>query len=262
MTYRALVVDDELEILGVVGDVLDSLGHEYDTATCQDEARRLLAEHQYSYHLLDLEIPVRPNRGFPRIQNGENLLRQIAARRNGRHEPILVMTGHGTDSPKLAVQMMKLGAADYITRPFATVGRTLDQAILDALAQQPHTVGPATPSEASPFRGGELVFYSDRIELCGVKVVCGDSRIRKILEHLKERRSNGKYVAYSGVKLAHAMGLRGGQNGIAEAIKDFRDEVEDALKARGIICGRKDVIQSGGAGYRLAKWIVAHVVGE
>lgn len=126
----------------------------------------------------------------------------------------------------------------------------------DALAQPPQAVVHATPGETSLFCGNELVFYSDRIELCGVTVVRDELRIRKILEILKERLPNGRYVAYSGVKLAQAMGLRGGQNGIAEAIEDFRDEVEEALKAQGHLFSRKDVIQSGGAGYRLAEWIV------
>lgn len=87
-------------------------------------------------------------------------------------------------------------------------------------------------------------------------VVRGELRICRILELLKERRPNGKYVACSGVKLAHAMGLRGVQNGIAEAIEDFWDEVEDALKVQGIVCGRKAVIQSGGLaiGWRRGLW--------
>jgi biotin operon repressor len=59
----------------------------------------------------------------------------------------------------------------------------------------------------------------------------------------------------SGTKLAEKLRISGGQNAIAEAIKDFRDTVEEQLKARGICCGRKDVVLSGGTGYRLAEGI-------
>ncbi|MBN1909941.1 MAG: response regulator [Pirellulales bacterium] len=268
MTYRALVVDDSPEILEVVGDVLCSLGHEFDTATCQDEARKLLTEHQYSYHLLDLEIPVRPDRGFARIQNGENLLREIAARRNGRREPILVMTGHGTDSPKLAVQMMKLGADDYITKPFATVGRTLDRAILEALEGAGHRpkrgtakTTPSTTGEVSlePFAGGELVLSPYRAELAGAVVwrERPEMLIRRVLGALAETHPSGRYFAFSGLELAAKVGCSGEANKIAGAIRDFRQEVIRVLREEGgIHCTPQDVIQSGGAGYRFKEWIV------
>ncbi len=261
MTYRALVVDDDPDVLEVVGDILQSLVHEHDDATCQEEARRLLDRNSYSYYLLDLEIPVHANRGFPRIQNGENLLAEIAARRGPGREPIIVITGHGRDGPQLAVEMMKLGANDYITKPFATVGKTLDRAILDALARHndgngsPVEVRPAFTGPTAPFEGGELTFFPDRVELCGTTVIEGPIRIRGILEELRARRSNGKYVAFSGAKLAQRLGIVAGQNAIAEAVKDFRDEVIDALMTRGIACGRNGVILSGGCGYRLAEWI-------
>ena len=130
MKPKALVVDDSPETLAVVSGILDSLGHQYDTASCQEAARDLLARNDYSYYLLDLEIPVRAGDVHPRIQNGENLLRDIQ-RRGTR--PAIVMTSHGIDSPDLAIEMMKLGAVDYVTKPFLTAGNTLDKAILDAI---------------------------------------------------------------------------------------------------------------------------------
>jgi DNA-binding response OmpR family regulator len=264
MAPKALVIDDDPDIREDVGEILDSMGHEYDMAGCQEEGRELLAANEYSYFLLDLEIPIGPGRKA-RIQNGENMLREIVARRNGRVAPVLIITGHGTGNPHLAVEMMKLGASDYITKPFATVGRTLDRAILEALDRsngKGSAGGAASESQVAQgqtvkFEGGELVFYRDRVELCGVTVVEGDVRMRKILEQLRERRANGKYVAYSGAKLAGKLQILAGQNAIAEAVKDFRDEVVHALKSRGIVCGRKDVIHSGGCGYRLADWITA-----
>lgn len=126
-------MDDNSDILEVVGDILASLGHEHDNATCQDEARELLERNAYSYYLLDLEIPVHSINSLPRIQNGENLLAEVVRRRGTRKEPIIIITGHGTECPDLAVRMMKLGADDYVTKPFPDTGNTLDRPILDAL---------------------------------------------------------------------------------------------------------------------------------
>jgi DNA-binding response OmpR family regulator len=73
---RALIVEDDPRIRDTVVDVVESLGHEHDTASCQEAARKLLNGHAYSYALFDLEIPVKDGRNFPRIENGINLLRK------------------------------------------------------------------------------------------------------------------------------------------------------------------------------------------
>ena len=77
MKFKALVIDDDPAIVETVGEILESLGHEHDSADCVTAARELLSHNQYDYFLLDLEIPVRRGRGLPRIQTGENLLEQI-----------------------------------------------------------------------------------------------------------------------------------------------------------------------------------------
>lgn len=262
MPHEALVIDDDPEVREMVAEILDSLGHRYDMATCQEEARTLLCSKRYSYYLVDLEIPVRTGKGLPRIQNGENLIAEIVQQRGTRKEPIIVITGHGKQGPALAVRMMKLGAADYVTKPFPPTGETLDKAIREALAKTSEdgavTSGQSTtaPKSAVPFEGGRMVFFHDRVELCGATIIKGHVRIRKILDRLRQQRPGGRFVAYSGAKLARELEIVAGQNAIAEAIRDFRDEVFDSLKARGITCGRQDVIRSGGCGYRLAEWIV------
>lgn len=262
MTYRALVVDDDREIIDIVDESIESLGHEHDDAMSQEEGRERLFAAKHDYYLLDLGLPLRRGRGLPRIQNGENLLAEICDYRHGDPAPIIVMTGYGLDSPDLAVQVMKLGATDYITKPFPSIGKTLDNTIRDALARQyggnrwrldpgSHLTLPAPVH----FQGGDLVFHEDRVELCGITVVEGQTRIRQILDELRARRVTGKYVAHSGTKLAKNIGAIGGQNAVADAIKDFRDVVVERLKEKGISCDRKDVVQTGSSGYRLAEWI-------
>jgi FixJ family two-component response regulator len=260
MNYEALVIDDDPAIQDAVADILDSLGHKYDQARSQEDARRLIAAKRYSYYLLDLELPVRTDRGFPRIQTGENLLVEIVRRRGEEKAPIIVMTGHGLDCPDLAVRVMKKGAVDYVKKHFPSTGNTLDRAIMEVLSsrkaesQDPSTA-PSKPKTATPFRGGEMVFSRDCVTLCGIAVVEGRTRMRKMLELLQEKRPCGKYVAYSGEKLAAKLGIAAGENAVSEAVKRFRDTVVERLEAKGIVCGRKDILLSGGVGYRLAETI-------
>ena len=263
MVHEALVIDDDPGVLEVVADILDSLGHKYDQAASQEEARKLLTSKKYSYYLLDLEIPVRSGRGVSRIQNGENLLVEILQRQGDERAPVIVMTGHGLDRPELAVKVMKSGATDFVRKPFPSTGNTLDKAIREALAQRNGSNGakepvpPPSPHSLSSvrFKGGELVFYRGRVELCGVTVVEKRTRMRVVLDLLREKRASGTYMAYSGAKLAAKLGAMEGENAIAEVIKDFRNTIGERLDAKGIACGRKDVILSGGSGYRLAEWI-------
>ena len=269
MTYEALVIDDDPAIQDAVADILDSLGHRYDQARSQEDARRLLAAKRYSYYLLDLELPVRTDRGLARIQNGENLLGEIVRHRGDEKAPIIVMTGHGLDCPDLAVRVMKHGAVDYVKKPFPATGNTLDRAISEALAshkrkEDVHPVGnSASDSDVpKPFSGGEMVFYPDRVTLCGMTVVEGRTRMRRILDILQEKRANGKFVALSGAKLAAKLGAMNGQNAISEAVKVFRNTVIERLESQGIVCGREDVLLSRGSGYRLAESIVVRSDGE
>ncbi len=57
MTFHALVVDDNLDVLEEVQDRLESLGHTCDVAETQADATTLLEHRRFSYALLDLEIP-------------------------------------------------------------------------------------------------------------------------------------------------------------------------------------------------------------
>jgi DNA-binding NtrC family response regulator len=109
--YRALVVDDDRQILEAVADILTSLGHAYDLASTQEEARGYLGSGRHDYVLLDLEIPVRQG-GLPRIQNGLNLLAETLKAPGMENVPVIVMTAHGRDGPHLAVEAMKTGAVD------------------------------------------------------------------------------------------------------------------------------------------------------
>ncbi len=256
---RALIVEDDPRIRDTVVDVVESLGHTHDTASCQEAARKLLNGHSYAYALFDLEIPVKEGRSFPRIENGINLLRE-AIGQFGKRTPVIVMTAHGNDGPHQGVDCIKMGAADYIPKPFPIRGRTLDKAILEALDRSgqsgPKTTLAMKPSgPPRPFNGGSMVLSNRRVEICGVDIPISQL-MHQILTLLSEKRPNGQYVAHAGSDLTERLGSDCGQNGIASQVLEFRNKVaQRLLEEANITCERTSIIASGGPGYRLQEWI-------
>jgi len=239
MTFHALVVDDNPDVLDDVQDRLESLGHTCDVAETQADARKLLERGRFAYTLLDLEIPVRY--GSPcRIGNGKNLLREIRRTRGFEDIPIIVMTAHGHGSPRLAVEVMKHGGAvDFVMKPFSEADPPLERVIEDALrVARRDRPGAKSHSELArdgeppePLERGELAFYPSRVELCGVKI-CGDESsgaIRRILDVLQTADSQGRRRAYSGEELAAMIAADGGPTAIAGAIRNFRNRVKRTM---------------------------------
>jgi len=239
MTFHALAVDDDPAVLDDVKDRLECLGHTCDCVTCMTCAREHLAGNTYSYILLDLQIPVRYGRKS-RIPNGQNLLREIRSTKGYQDIPIIVMTTHGHDSPDLAVEVFRCdGASDFVKKPFPDSGHTLEKAVHDALAasgrSRPGAIkrsGAVKQKPPQPFECGEMVFSEDRVELCEVKICGGpeSGMIRRILDELRHKNTHDRYVRYDGSELAKRVGCDRGQNGVAEAVRDFRNSVCEVMQ--------------------------------
>jgi two-component system, NtrC family, response regulator AtoC len=103
---RLLIVDDEQTIRRLCMTVGESLGFHCLEAESGDAALTLLDEQPVHMVLTDMVMP---------RMSGIEFLEQ-AKRAHPRIE-VAVMTGHG--SVETAVQAMKLGAYDYIAKPFA-----------------------------------------------------------------------------------------------------------------------------------------------
>jgi two-component system response regulator AtoC len=105
MRSRVLVVDDEPSIRKVLQAHLSRDGHVVDAAADGAEAIDRLGNEPYDLVISDLKMP------------GVGGLELLAfVRENHPGLPLIVITAHGTvDS---AVEALKLGAQDYITKPF------------------------------------------------------------------------------------------------------------------------------------------------
>jgi two-component system, NtrC family, response regulator AtoC len=105
---RFLVVDDEESIRRLCITVAESLGFICREASNGEAALALLDEHPAHIILTDLVMPQ---------MSGIEFLEHV--RKVLPRTEIAVMTGHG--SVETAVQAMKLGAYDYISKPFSAV---------------------------------------------------------------------------------------------------------------------------------------------
>lgn len=264
---KALLVEDDPRILESVKDIVDSLGHDFDGASSQDEARQLIGTQEYDYVLLDLEIPVKLGRNAPRIQNGMNLLAELNDK-YGKQVPVIVTTGHGTDSPHICRECMKSGAVDFVPKPFPDSGMTLDKTILEALArvgqQKTGARHKSRPSKLRVFQGGEIRLLKRRLVICEVEVPISQLMYR-ILSVLNAKYGNGKYVALAGSEIAEHedVNCRRGQNGVSEAIHALRKRIATKLlEEANMEIGDQDVIRSKGMGYRINENVTISVGGR
>lgn len=103
---KILVIDDEANILLTVRQALESKGYAVQTSATGEEGLRLSAEQNFDLVLLDLKLP-----GI----DGVEVLRQLAQR--PRRSQVIVISAFGTVAN--AVETMKLGAIDFIEKPFS-----------------------------------------------------------------------------------------------------------------------------------------------
>ncbi len=102
---RLLVVEDEPDLLVLMGRALERGGFVVDIASDLAQAAEFLAVAHYDLLILDLNLP---------DGDGLSLLRQLRAR--GSQLPVLVLTAR--DAVEDRVTGLDTGADDYLVKPF------------------------------------------------------------------------------------------------------------------------------------------------
>lgn len=148
---RIAVCDDEKEILRYLKKILQSHGYSVD---CYSDGKTLLdrleADTAYTPDLLIQDI------NMPEL-SGIEILKKVCMERPGL--PVVIMTAFGTiDS---AVESIKLGAYDYITKPFpkerllAVLEKALER---ESLLKENQGLKAELSDRSAP---GEIIFVSD-----------------------------------------------------------------------------------------------------
>jgi DNA-binding NtrC family response regulator len=135
---KALVIDDEQIVLNSVRLILEDDGFKVDTCSSGLEGRQQALQNDYRIVLTDLRMP---------DVGGMRVLRDI--KRAKPELPVLMITGYG--SVKTAVQAIKLGAAEYIQKPFTP--EELSASVRSAL----HSAAQRPPEEQSIIHKDEVL---------------------------------------------------------------------------------------------------------
>ncbi len=112
MPKRILIVDDEQVFSGYLGQILNRKGYESEVAQNGEEALNLCEKIEFDLIVSDIKMPK---------MSGIELLRTLReksqkAGNEALEVAVVMMTAHG--SVETAVEAMKLGASDYIMKPF------------------------------------------------------------------------------------------------------------------------------------------------
>src|SRR5437870_3469897 len=123
MKTLILVVEDDPDVATVLRDRLQAMGHEVMTVGDGQAALDTLQQAAPSLMFLDIELPK---------LNGIEVLKRV--HKDLPELPVVVMTAHGTI--QRAVEAMKEGATDFVTKPFdneylnLVIGKTLERGAL------------------------------------------------------------------------------------------------------------------------------------
>jgi DNA-binding NtrC family response regulator len=128
-THKALVIDDEQIVLDSVSKILRDENYTVDGTLSGREGRDKAIEQDYDIVLTDIRMP---------DIGGMRVLRDV--KRAKPSLPVIIITGYATI--RSAVQAMKLGAADYLEKPFTpdqllkAVASALDVAVTQPAEEQ------------------------------------------------------------------------------------------------------------------------------
>lgn len=101
---RVLVVDDEEALAELIASLLSDAGFEVAVANTVAQAMALISEHEFDVALLDMHLP---------DGEGTAVLRRLVE--EGARTETIMLTGNRDVAA--AVEVMKLGASDYLQKP-------------------------------------------------------------------------------------------------------------------------------------------------
>ncbi len=165
MKAKILVAEDDANIrLGLVA-TLESEGYAVTAASDGAQALRLFPQEKFELVLLDVMMPK---------ASGYDVCRELRAR--GTRVPVLFLTAKGEEIDK--VVGLKLGADDYVTKPFG-VHELL--ARVEALLRRGREVGPRPGAELS----AEFRFGAATIDRRKFAVTCAGQTVPLTAREMK-----------------------------------------------------------------------------
>jgi len=211
MHASILLVEDEAALRLTVGDRLRSEGYAVEYAVNGDEAYEMAVTRGFDLVILDIMLPRR---------DGFTVCRDI--RQAGLITPLLMLTARGQVNDK--VKGLKLGADDYLTKPFDVqelMART------EALLRRAPI---RSAAKDEPYQLGDL-----RLDLRGTE---GTRNGERVLFSAREFQLLQYFIEHPGVTLSRedllreVWGYRGGtfSRTVDVHIASLRQKIEDDVK--------------------------------
>ncbi len=101
---RILIIEDDKTINGLLKSIIEKSGYTVDSAYSGTEGFAKSLQKDYSLILLDLMLPEK---------SGEDIIKEL---RRVNTTPVIILSAKG--EPHNRVELLRLGADDYITKPF------------------------------------------------------------------------------------------------------------------------------------------------
>src|SRR3954470_11102406 len=113
-TWRVLIADDDASIRALLKDMLSDEGYQTIEVKSGADVLRAVPKVEPNLIMLDVRMP---------DMDGIEVLRRLSSQ--GHKIPVLMMTAFGSASS--AIEATKLGAHDYLTKPFADIDEVLNR---------------------------------------------------------------------------------------------------------------------------------------
>lgn len=152
MSFKILIIEDELMLAKLLTYNLKQEGYEMKVQENGAEGLQTAMEEQFDLILLDLMLPG---------MNGFEILTKL--RQKGNRTPVIILTARNAEDE--VVQGLKLGADDYITKPFG-VAELLARvsAVLRRTQNDEFTPTEKVKSDEKVVVIGDLSIYPERYE--------------------------------------------------------------------------------------------------
>lgn len=170
MEEQILLVEDEAGLRTTLRDLLRAEGYQVETAGDGGEGYRLAADGSFDLIVLDIMLPGK---------SGFDICRDL--RQQGVATPILMLTARGETVEK--VLGLKLGADDYLTKPFENLELLARVEALLRRSQQPASV----PAAGAQFGNVRVDFRRTEVVREGQTIPLSAKEFR-LLQYLLEHR--------------------------------------------------------------------------
>lgn len=198
MALEVLVVDDEMDIRDLISDILKDEGYTSRTAANSTQAFKAIAERTPGAIILDIWLQGSDLDGLGILE---------IVKKQYPLMPVVVISGHGTI--ETAVSAIKMGAYDYLEKPFThdklmiVLKRACESAKLrrenidlrSKVIDKTEFIGSAPVTSRLKSEIDKVAPTSGRIMIHGA--VGSGKELTARLIHKKSKRANGSFIVFS-----------------------------------------------------------------